>query len=445
MTAKMHLGYDLSWTHLEGRWRLPGSWSHATYPDLRIYKEIAVIAERGMLDFLFFGDGSGIPSTWKGSIADAVKWGVGWPRLDMSPFIVAMSQVTQHIGFGLTYSSTFLPPFYVARLLNSLDHVTGGRIAFNVIASSRRADAANYGFDDLMDHDDRYGRMEEFMEVCNRLWESVAPDAFIWDRETGVVADSSKVAAINHKGKFFSVKGPLASVPSPQVKPVVVQAGASPRGIQASATFADMIFAANHDMGKRKKHRADLDAALVAQGRDPSRVGIVWDEVLIVGETTEDAKRRHAHLLNAVPFEAVGAFMSHQIGYDLSKLPERFTIAEINEVIVKSNASPVGFMNMTHEIDPNRELTRDEFYHHVKQHTGSYDHAVVGSAEEIADYLEEIFVETGERGGFMIAHPPGVPRDLLNVIDFLVPELQRRGRFRKGYAGSTLRENLMDS
>ncbi len=92
MTAKMHLGYDLSWTHLEGRWRLPGSWSHATYPDLRIYKEIAVIAERGMLDFLFFGDGSGIPSTWKGSIADAVKWGVGWPRLDMSPFIVAMSQ-----------------------------------------------------------------------------------------------------------------------------------------------------------------------------------------------------------------------------------------------------------------------------------------------------------------------------------------------------------------
>ncbi len=232
--------------------------------------------------------------------------------------------VTQHIGFGLTYSSTFLPPFYVARLLNSLDHVTGGRIAFNVIASSRRADAANYGFDDLMDHDDRYGRMEEFMEVCNRLWESFAPDRLIWDRETGVVADSSKVAAINHKGKFFSVKGPLASVPSPQVKPVVVQAGASPRGIQASATFADMIFAANHDMGKRKKHRADLDAALVAQGRDPSRVGIVWDEVLIVGETTEDARRRHAHLLNAVPFEAVGAFMSHQIGYDLSKLPERF-------------------------------------------------------------------------------------------------------------------------
>jgi long-chain alkane monooxygenase len=167
--------------------------------------------------------------------------------------------------------------------------------------------------------------------------------------------------------------------------------------------------------------------------------------VLIVGETTEDAKRRHSHLLNAVPFEAVGAFMSHQIGYDLSKLPQSFTIAEINEQIVKANASPVGFLNMTSGIDPEKTITKDEFYDVIKHHTAGYDHAIVGSAEKVADYLEDIFVSTGERGGFMIAHPPGVPRDLLNVIDFLVPELQRRGRFRKSYGGSTLRENLMDS
>ena len=442
MKANMHLGYDLSWTHLEGRWRLPGSWSHTVYPDLNLLVDVARLAERGLMDFVFFGDGTGIPSTWKGSIEDAVKYGVGWPRQDMSPYIAVMAQATRHIGFGLTYSSTFMHPFYVARLLNSLDHVTGGRIAFNVIASTRRADAANYGFDELMDHDQRYGRMEEFVAVCKALWASVAPDAFVWDRASGVVADPSKVAAINHKGEHFSVRGPLACVPSPQGRPTLIQAGASPRGIRASANFADHVFAASAGLEKQVQHRRDLDAALIAQGRDPASVGIVWDVVLIVEETRAEAERRRESLLNAVPPEAIGAFLSHQIGYDLAKLPARFTIEEINAEIVRSHASPVGFLNMTSEFDPKAELTRDEFYHAMRKHAASYDHAIAGSAAEIADYMEEVFVATGERGGFMIAHPPGLPRDLLNVVDYLVPELQRRGRFRDRYESRLLRENL---
>lgn len=443
--TKMHLGYDLSWTHLEGRWRMPGGWAHTQFPDIRIYKEIAQIAERGKMDFIFFGDGSGIPSTWQGSRDDAVKWGIGWPRHDMSPYIAAMSQITQNIGFGLTYSSTFLHPFYVARLLNALDHVTNGRMAFNVIASSRRADAANYGFDELMEHAQRYDRMEEFIDVCKALWNSVSPDAFLWDRETGHVADPSKVHAINHKGKFFSVAGPLSVVPSPQISPVIVQAGASPRGIKASAHFVDHVFAASPSIDKQVKHRAELDAALVAEGRDPSKVGIIWDVVLLVEETEGEAKRRKEQLLNLVPLEAVGAFLSHQCGYDLSKLPDSFTINEINAEIVKRNSSPVGFMNMTSEFDPDRQMTREEFFEGIHHHTASYDHTIAGSAEQVADYLEEVFVATGERGGFMIAHPPAVPRDLLNVVDFLIPELQRRGRFRTEYRGKTLRENLADS
>jgi alkanesulfonate monooxygenase SsuD/methylene tetrahydromethanopterin reductase-like flavin-dependent oxidoreductase (luciferase family) len=282
------------------------------------------------------------------------------------------------------------------------------------------------------------------MAVCNALWESVAPDAFVWDRATGIVADPDKVRAINHVGRFFSVKGPLACVPSPQIKPVIVQAGASPRGIKASANFADHIFAASPDIPSQVRHRTQLDAELKAQGRDPEKVGMVWDVVLIVGETEADAKRRHAQLLNAIPLEAVGAFLSHNVGYDLSKLPNTFTVAEINAEITKSNASPVSFMHMTSHIDPTREVTRDEFFASLSHHTASYDHAIAGSAAQIADYMEEIFVATGERGGFMIAHPPGVPRDLLNVVDFLVPELQRRGRFRTEYTGRTLRENLAD-
>ena len=200
MKKKMKLAFDLSWTHLQGRWRLPGSWTGRTYPDMTVFKEVASIAERGHIDMLFFGDGTGIPSTWRGSIEEAVRWGIGWPRQDMSPYISVLAQDTKHVGFGITYSSTFMHPFYTARLLNSLDHVTNGRIAFNVVASTRRADAANYGFDQLMEHNSRYERMEEFIKICKALWASVEPDAFVWDRESGVVVDDpSKVQAINHK------------------------------------------------------------------------------------------------------------------------------------------------------------------------------------------------------------------------------------------------------
>ena len=204
---------------------------------------------------IFFGDSTGIPSTWKDSIEDAVSYGVAWPRFEMSPWITAMSRVTSHLGFGLTYASTFMHPFYTARLLNSLDHITNGRIAFNVITSQRRADFANYGYDELVDHNERYERLEEFIDVCHRLWDSVAPDAFIWDRKTGMVADPAKVKAINHDGKFFKVKGPLSVVPSPQVHPVIMQAGGSPRGTRAAAHVADHVF------GLTKTHSADGAAA----------------------------------------------------------------------------------------------------------------------------------------------------------------------------------------
>ena len=276
---------------------------------------------------------------------------------------------------------------------------------------------------------------------CGRAWR---PTPSSGTARPAIVADPAKVHPIDHKGDFFSVKGPLACVPSPQVKPVIIQAGASPRGIKASATFADHVFAASPGLAKQVKHRAALDAALVAQGRDPAKVGITWDVVLIVGETEEDAKRRKAQLLNAVPLEAVGAFLSHQIGYDLSKLPPRFTIHEINAEIVRSNASPVGFMNMTTEMIPSGRSTARNSSPRSPITPPPIDHAYRRLRRAGRRLLEEVFEATGERGGFMIAHPPGVPRDLLNVVDFLVPELQRRGRFRTAYAGRTLRENLED-
>src|ERR1043165_8148302 len=193
MPKQMHLALDVSWTQVESAWRMPGSWVGRHYPDVALFEDIARIAERGLFDMIFFGDGSGIPNTWEGGIDAAVRRGVAWPRLDMSPWIAAMSRVTSHIGFGLTYATTFMHPFYVARLLNSLDHLTNGRIAFNVITSQRKADAQNYGFHELMEHSERYDRMDEFMDVCQALWRSVEPDAFECDRTTGRVANPDKV------------------------------------------------------------------------------------------------------------------------------------------------------------------------------------------------------------------------------------------------------------
>src|SRR5271156_4610169 len=297
MPKQMHLALDVSWTQVEMAWRVPGSWVGSHYPDIGLFEDIARIAERGLFDMIFFGDGSGIPNTWEGGIDAAVRRGVAWPRLDMSPWITAMSRVTSHLGFGLTYASTFMHPFYVARLLNSLDHITNGRIAFNVITSQRRADAENYGFDQLMEHGTRYDRMEEFVDVCKALWASIDADAFVWDRERGLVADPAKARTINHVGRFFKVKGPLSVPPSPQVRPVLIQAGGSPRGIKTAARFVDHVFGAGKAVALMAEQRRDLDAALRAEGRDPEAVGILWATKLIVGETAAEAEALRERLI----------------------------------------------------------------------------------------------------------------------------------------------------
>ncbi|MEO7405111.1 MAG: NtaA/DmoA family FMN-dependent monooxygenase, partial [Burkholderiales bacterium] len=339
MKKRIHLAFDFSWTQVETQWRIPGSWVDRHHPNIGMFEEISRTAERGGFDMIFFGDSTGIPSTWEDSIDDAVRYGVAWPRLDMSPWVTAMSRVTSHLGFGLTYASTFMHPFYTARLLNSLDLITNGRIAFNVITSQRRADYANYGYDELVDHETRYERLEEFIDVCRKLWTSVDPDAFVWNRQTGQVADPAKIRAINHEGRFFKVKGPLPVVPSPQGQPIVIQAGGSPRGTRAAARVADHVFGLMKPVPMMVKQREELDKALVAERRDPEQVGILWSSRAIVGETEQEAQALKESLIADVPPDAVGVWLSHNTGYDMSKLPARFSLDELQQRIVAANAS----------------------------------------------------------------------------------------------------------
>ena len=224
---------------------------------------------------------------------------------------------------------------------------------------------------------------------------------------------------------------------------MLIQAGGSPRGINASARFADQIFAAGKAISEKIKHRKMLDAELEKAGRDPAKIGMMFSTPMVVAETKAEADRRREQLLEALPFEAAGAFLSHNFAYDFSKLPSRFTRKELNAEIARSNASPVGFVyDLAGVIGEDTEITRDEFFEHGMKAATFYDITRTGTAAQLADELEEEFEAAGSRGGFMIAHPQSTPRDVLDVIDYLVPELQRRDRFRTSYEGRTLRQNM---
>ena len=193
-----------------------------------------------------------------------------------------------------------------------------------------------------------------------------------------------------------------------------------------------------------QRQRADLDAALVAEGRDPQAVGIIWLIRAIVGETEAEAKALHESLIDGVPQEAVGVWLSHNTGYDMAKLPDRFSLAELQARIVASNASPVGFVGLlAHKYGETAEIARAVFFDHALRAATGYSTSVVGTADQVADRMEELFEATGSRGGFMIAMSQAAPRRMLeNIVDLLVPELQRRGRYRTRYEGATLRDNL---
>jgi alkanesulfonate monooxygenase SsuD/methylene tetrahydromethanopterin reductase-like flavin-dependent oxidoreductase (luciferase family) len=288
--------------------------------------------------------------------------------------------------------------------------------------------------------------MEEFVDVLRLLWDSAEPDAMLWDRATGRVGDPAKIHDVRHEGRFFKVAGPLNTPPSPQGRPVLIQAGGSPRGVRASAYVADHVFGADMDLALQVQQRAALDAALAAQGRDPATVGILWQTPIVVAETTAEAQARKDLLLTAIPPEAVGAYLSYNSGYDFSTVPARFTLRDLHAEIIAGQASPVGFIHeLSHKIGADTELTRAEFFEHGLREATSYDTTLAGSPAHLADQLEEAFEATGSRGGFMLGHCVSMPLDLIGIADLLVPELQRRGRYRTEYRYRTLRENLAES
>ena len=442
MTPRMPLAFDLSFTHTDGAWRNPGSWvGYPYYTQPEIWEDVARTIERGVVDMVFFGDGVGIPDTWQGSIDAAVRLGVQWPRHDMSPLVSIMARATKHVGFCLTYSPTYMHPYYVARHIASLDHVTGGRMAVNLITSARRSDAANYGFDELLAHAERYEIADEFIDVCRGLWSSVDRDAIVLDHESGRFADPGKVHYLDHDGPHFQVRGPLNMVPCPQYHPIIIQAGASDRGIRSFARNADVMFAVSPSAAAMRDLRERLNAALQEVGRQPDEIPILWAATPVMGESREVAEARYQDVIDLIPTEVGAIYLSHKCGFDFSTLPMPMPLGKVMAEVDAAHGSTAYMGKMLATEGPEALISLDDLAALAIDYDLSAGPPMVGTYQEVADILTDLHHQTGPRVGFMISIRHHMPQQVNEVVEQVIPRLQENGVRRTEYRGSTLRDN----
>ncbi len=434
----IHLACDLSHFHTDYLWKMPGSWSgYSYYSGPEFYEDIARMASRGVMDMLFFGDSGGTPEEYGGNHHAAVRYGAKWPRHDMMPMIPCMARAAPGVGFGITMSTTYHHPFHIARIFNALDHVTGGRIAWNAVTSRSKNEAANWGYDKMIEHDERYERAQEHLHVVRALWDSVEPDALVLDRENCIFADPQKVHVLNFRGEYFNVRGPLPALPSPQRRPIIIQAGQSGPGMDLAATYADLQFSTRRTLPTMKAHRANLDAALAKFGRKPRECGILWSVRIQVADSEAAAHEKEQQYLDSIPPEAGLIELSSMYGLDFSQFRRDMRLSEVAAEVKAQNVHWGSFEEILKTTDPN--MTVEEY---GRQYMAARILVAAGTPKTIVDKLEQWHFETGANGGFMLARGLSAPGNLQEFVDFVVPELQRRGLSKKKYAGPTLRENL---
>jgi FMN-dependent oxidoreductase (nitrilotriacetate monooxygenase family) len=336
-------------------------------------------------------------------------------------------------------STTYHHPFHIARTFNGLDHVTKGRIAWNAVTSRSKNEAANYGLKKMVEHDARYERAQEHLGVCCALWDSVEPDAIILDRENGIFGDPSKVHLLNFEGEYYSVRGPLAALPSPQRRPVIIQAGQSGPGMDLAAHYADVQFSTRRTPKSMKEHRSDLDIRLAKFGRQPRDCGILWSVRVQVADSEQQAHAMEEHYLDSIPPEAGLVELSSMYGLDFSQFQRDRRLSDVAAEVKAQNVHWGSFEEILKTTDPDQ--TVEQFGRRFMT-----DRVLVaaGTPKQIVDKLEKLHFESGANGGFMIARGFSAPGNIREFVDHVVPELQRRGLSKKKYAGATLRENLLN-
>lgn len=419
----------------EWMWRHPGDRTATGYRSLDYWLDVARRLEASCVDALFFADVHGTYDVYQGSWGPAVRHGVQIPAIDPTLVIPAAASVTRHLGFAVTYSTTYHPPYQCARVFSTLDHLTGGRIGWNIVTSYLSSAEAN-GLGGHLGHDLRYDRADEYMEVVRGLWENSWEDgAVLHDRAAGVFADPQRVHAVDHHGRWFDVRGPHQCEPSPQRTPVLYQAGASARGLQFAARHAEIVFLTVASPRNATEQVARLRRLVAEEGRAPESVKVLQGMLVMVAETDEEARAQAALYQSLTEPDGMLAKWCGWSGVDLAACPPD---AELAELAVHGARSVVRFLE---SIDSERSWTvQDAIDFLATSRRPTARTALFGTAARVADRMEE-WLERADLDGFnLFPCPPSWGLD--TICDLLIPELQSRGLFRRAYDGEqrTLRE-----
>lgn len=414
-----------------GLWQHPDDQSHR-YKDSEYWMNLAKILEQGRFDAVFLADVLGTYDVYGGSRDAAVRNGVQSPVNDPSYVVPYMAAVTEHLGFGVTSSVIHEHPYTFARRMTTLDHLTNGRIGWNIVTSYLKSAAINIGHDQIP-HDERYDIADEYLEVCYKLWEtSWEDDAVIIDKGKGIYTDPTKVHNINHKGKYFHVPGAHLSEPSKQRTPVLFQAGASKRGRAFAAKHAELAFIGAPNIGVAKETVAKLRSEAVKAGRAPEDIKVLTMIVPIVGKTEEEAAEKYNDYKKYISTEGAFALFGGWTGVDLSDYAPDQEIQYIENDSIRSTLK-----NFT-KVNPHGKTTVEDLKYTIG--IGGMGASIIGSAEQIADTMEQ-WVEEADVDGFNIAYALS-PDTFKDFVELVVPILQERGLVQKEYEGSSLRDRL---
>ncbi len=414
-----------------------GGWRHpeATLDDITQpsrYQHIARVLEAAKFDGCFFADLFGLYDVHGGSFDAYVRRGGQISFLDPTVVLPVMAAVTRHLGLGATLSTSFHTAYHLARWLGSLDAMSGGRVAWNVVTSATDLEARNAGLAELPPRGERYDRADEVLEACFALWDGWEPDAFVLDKQAGILADPAKVHYANYEGRWVRTRGPLSIPRSPQGRPVIMQAGSSDRGRDFAARWAEVIFTMQRGRDEMGTFYADIKARMATRGRAPGECAILPAISVVLGETESIAIERAAYLNSLIDPELNLAASSSSLGADLNKLSSEADLAQL-----QGNQGMKGTEDLFAQTMKAEGVT-------LKQAAAKREmRELVGTASQVADHMQGLF-EAGICDGFVLT-PTVFPTMFEQFCRSVVPELQRRGLFRKEYSGRTLRENLRHS
>ncbi len=430
-TAKMHIGMSI-----RGLGYHLAAWRHPDVPadgnlSFEHYARSAKAAERGKCDLIFFADGIAIRErdVPKGSLVR-----MGYEIVEMEPMTLlpALAVVTKHIGLVTTASTTYNEPYNIARKFATLDHISGGRAGWNVVTSWSDAEAANFGREEQLDYDTRYARAAEFVDVVRGLWDTWEADAFVYDRAGARFYDETKMHVLDHKGRFFSVRGPLNVARPPQGHPIVVQAGASEQGRELAAATADIVYAVHGTKAAAQAFYADIKGRMGRYGRRPEHLKILPALRPVVAGTEAEARAKFERLQDLLD-PLVGLNRLNTAFGDLSGYA-------LDGPVPLDVVSPSGVRSLSRQLIERVQRENPTIRELYGQVAGMGGFCLIGTPAQIVDVMQDWF-EGGACDGFNIT-PTHLPAGCEDFVELIVPELQRRGLMRTEYEGRTLRENL---